>query len=103
VVAGSILNATAAPGRKAAIQLLRDRHSEIQRFNETWRTTFASWAEVERAERIAAPFTRKAVARTLFEDPFRSPLAEGWSWVREDPAGWRSTDLGLEVRFVARG
>ena len=50
-----------APGRKAALQFLRDRHSEIQRFNEIWRTAFASWAEVERAERIAAPFTRKAV------------------------------------------
>jgi regulation of enolase protein 1 (concanavalin A-like superfamily) len=33
-----------------------------------------------------------------FRDDFRGRLAEGWSWIREDPHGWRVTDNGLEVR-----
>jgi regulation of enolase protein 1 (concanavalin A-like superfamily) len=34
-----------------------------------------------------------------FEDTFKGKLGEGWSWVREDRAGWRVTDKGLEVRI----
>jgi regulation of enolase protein 1 (concanavalin A-like superfamily) len=33
-----------------------------------------------------------------FSDDFRGRLGEGWSWVREDPAAWRVTDGGLEIR-----
>lgn len=33
-----------------------------------------------------------------FDDAFRGALGTGWSWVREDAAGWRTTDAGLEIR-----
>ncbi len=33
-----------------------------------------------------------------FRDDFKNKLKPGWSWVREDPAAWRTTDNGLEVR-----
>lgn len=33
----------------------------------------------------------------LFQDDFKGRLGEGWSWVREDPKGWRATERGLEV------
>jgi len=33
-----------------------------------------------------------------FSDPFRKTLQPGWTWVREDPASWRMTDQGLEIR-----
>jgi regulation of enolase protein 1 (concanavalin A-like superfamily) len=34
----------------------------------------------------------------LFGDDFKGRLAEGWSWIREDRSGWRTTERGLEVR-----
>jgi regulation of enolase protein 1 (concanavalin A-like superfamily) len=34
----------------------------------------------------------------LFEDDFKGKLAPGWTWIREDPAAWRVTRDGLEVR-----
>lgn len=33
-----------------------------------------------------------------FRDNFTSSLQEGWSWVREDPEGWRLKDGGLEIQ-----
>lgn len=33
----------------------------------------------------------------LFQDNFKNGLAEGWSWLREDPAHWRTGAQGLEV------
>jgi regulation of enolase protein 1 (concanavalin A-like superfamily) len=39
-----------------------------------------------------------AAPEVLFEDAFRGKLAEGWSWIREDPAAWRVTAEGLEIR-----
>lgn len=39
-----------------------------------------------------------AAPELLFEDAFRGKLAEGWSWIREDPAAWRVTAEGLEIR-----
>jgi len=35
----------------------------------------------------------------LFRDDFKGRLGEGWSWLREDPKGWRVTERGLEVRL----
>lgn len=35
----------------------------------------------------------------VFSDDFRGKLAEGWRWVREDPAAWRVSDKGLEIRI----
>lgn len=36
--------------------------------------------------------------QTKFRDEFNGRLGEGWSWKRENPAGWRVTDQGLEIR-----
>jgi regulation of enolase protein 1 (concanavalin A-like superfamily) len=33
-----------------------------------------------------------------FHDPFRGSFDSGWSWIREDRAGWRMTETGLEIR-----
>lgn len=37
-------------------------------------------------------------AEELFRDDFKGRLQDGWSWVREDKAGWRVTEPGLEIR-----
>lgn len=37
-------------------------------------------------------------APVIFRDDFRSSLAEGWRWVREDPEGWRVKGGALEIR-----
>lgn len=39
-----------------------------------------------------------ADASQIFSDPFQQKLAHGWSWVREDPDGWRITKDALEIR-----
>lgn len=33
-----------------------------------------------------------------FRDTFKEKLADGWTWLREDPDAWRVGDAGLEVR-----
>jgi regulation of enolase protein 1 (concanavalin A-like superfamily) len=38
-----------------------------------------------------------AADSTLFEDPFKSTLSPGWTWVREDKADWRIKDGALQV------
>ena len=45
---------------------------------------------------LGAPALQEDV---LFKDDFKGKLGEGWTWVREDPAAWRVTDRGLEVRL----
>jgi regulation of enolase protein 1 (concanavalin A-like superfamily) len=50
-----------APGRTAAVQLLRERYPDIARFNTIWKTNIASWDELERAAKVVAPVTRKAL------------------------------------------
>jgi len=35
----------------------------------------------------------------LFRDTFKGKLADGWTWVREDPKRWRVGERGLEVRI----
>jgi len=35
----------------------------------------------------------------LFEDQFKNHLGKNWSWKREHPQAWRTTDQGLEVRI----
>ncbi len=49
------------PGRKAAIQLLRGRYSEVKQFNTVWKTAFSTWAELEQASKVTPPYTRKAI------------------------------------------
>jgi len=36
--------------------------------------------------------------RVVFQDSFDGKLAEGWTWLREDPKGWRLADKALEIR-----
>src|SRR5687768_5113023 len=36
-------------------------------------------------------------ASTLFQDSFTNKLDPEWSWIRENPKGWRITAAGLEV------
>jgi len=35
----------------------------------------------------------------LFEDRFEGRLADGWTWLRENPGAWRLRDGGLEIRI----
>src|SRR5260370_21646204 len=35
----------------------------------------------------------------LFQDDFKGKLGEGWVWLREHRAAWRTTERGLEVRI----
>jgi len=39
-----------------------------------------------------------AADEVVLVDDFKGKLAQGWSWLREDPNAWRVTDRGLEVR-----
>jgi regulation of enolase protein 1 (concanavalin A-like superfamily) len=36
--------------------------------------------------------------QVLFKDSFNGRLQDGWSWIRENPDGWRVTQRGLEIR-----
>ena len=38
-------------------------------------------------------------ARPVLADEFRDQLVDGWSWVREDPKGWRVKDGELQIRI----
>ena len=44
----------------------------------------------------------RAQEKLLFADPFKDKLSSGWSWVREDPKGWR-LDKGSLVIRTSRG
>ena len=48
---------------------------------------------------FALTLFRCAAAEVVSRDEFKGQLGEGWSWVREDRAGWRVTAAGLEVRL----
>ncbi len=47
----------------------------------------------------AALWAAAAREEVIFKDDFKGKLAEGWTWVREDPSGWRVTERGLEIRI----
>jgi len=47
---------------------------------------------------LLAGFGRAAEPQVVFEDRFDGKLAEGWSWLREDPKTWRIRDGALEIR-----
>ena len=40
-----------------------------------------------------------AAERVLFEDRFDGELADGWTWLRENPDAWRVRDAALEIRI----
>ena len=41
--------------------------------------------------------------KTLFAEPFAEKLADGWTWLREDPKGWRLDKGTLIVRTAVGG
>jgi regulation of enolase protein 1 (concanavalin A-like superfamily) len=49
---------------------------------------------------VAARFARadgEVADGVLFRDRFDGKLADGWTWIREEPKHWRVGDQGLEV------
>jgi hypothetical protein len=49
------------PGKKAAVDLMRERYGEVKKFNAVWNTTFASWDELAQTNSIHPPVVRKAI------------------------------------------
>ena len=43
---------------------------------------------------------RASEPQLVFADSLKGKLGEGWTWLREDPAAWRSTPKGLEIRVL---
>jgi hypothetical protein len=39
-----------------------------------------------------------AEPKVAFEDPLKGSLGPGWTWLRENPAAWRHSPRGLEIR-----
>jgi hypothetical protein len=37
-------------------------------------------------------------AQVVFEDSMKGRLGSGWHWLRENPASWRNSPQGLEIR-----
>lgn len=56
------------------------------------------WAAEPKAVPSQPPPAKPAESKILFEDTFEGKLAEGWSWLREDPNTWRIRDGALEIR-----
>ncbi|MGB2809574.1 MAG: family 16 glycoside hydrolase [Sedimentisphaerales bacterium] len=48
---------------------------------------------------VLTPIIKGQVSRepVIFEDSFEGKLAEGWTWLRENPKTWRISDGGLEI------
>ncbi len=49
------------PGKRAVVSLLRQRYTDVKKFNDVWNTTFNSWDEVLFATSIKQPVQRKSV------------------------------------------
>ncbi|MCS7303988.1 MAG: hypothetical protein NZ602_02625 [Thermoguttaceae bacterium] len=47
---------------------------------------------------LKSPEANPETPKLLFEETFEGKLAEGWSWLREDPTTWRIRDGALEIR-----
>lgn len=47
---------------------------------------------------LAACTALAAEPKVIFEDRFEGRLAEGWSFIRENPSAWRIRDGALEIR-----
>ena len=50
-----------APGRIAAVELLKQRHGEVARFNQVWKTRFNTWDELLNAGAVQPPLVRQEV------------------------------------------
>jgi len=51
------------PGKKAAVDLLRERYGDVTKFNAVWNTKFASWDNLANATSITPPVVRQAIYR----------------------------------------
>ena len=49
------------PGKKAAVDLMRERYGSVTNFNAVWKTTFESWDQLTQTNAIQAPVVRKAI------------------------------------------
>ena len=49
------------PGKKAAVDLMRERYGNITKFNVVWNTKFASWNGLLQTNSITPPVVRKAI------------------------------------------
>jgi hypothetical protein len=47
---------------------------------------------------VLCAWAMAAEPKVVFEDKFEGKLAEGWRWLREDPATWRLREGALEIR-----
>ena len=47
---------------------------------------------------FAAAAAWAAEPKVWFAEPFDNKLADGWSWLRENPAAWRIKEKGLEIK-----
>jgi len=48
---------------------------------------------------LACAQITRADSKIVFEDRFRGKMDQGWTWIRENRAAWRSDDQGLWVRI----
>lgn len=83
---------------------MRTRHVTIRRVARSNRVL--AWLPIASiALALAAGQIRPAAAaeRVVFEEPFRGKLQDGWSWVREDPQGWRLDNGSLSIRTSTGG
>jgi agarase len=51
------------PGKKAAVDLLRERYEDVTKFNAEWDTKFASWDDLANATSIAPPVLRQPLSK----------------------------------------
>jgi hypothetical protein len=49
------------PGKRAAVDLMRERYGSVTKFNVVWNMKFASWDELLHTNSITAPIMRKAI------------------------------------------
>jgi agarase len=63
----------AAPGRQAAVKLLRERYGDVQKFDAAWEKSYLSWESLESAGPIPAPkFAKRSYRRDEESEPANS-------------------------------
>lgn len=67
-----------AAGRKAAVEMFRERYKQIEKFNAVWKTPYASWDALSAGGAIKPPYVRNAVysqnAEVERESNLKDPL-----------------------------
>jgi agarase len=49
------------PGKKAAVDLMRERYGDVTKFDAVWNTKFASWDDLANATSVVPPVVREAI------------------------------------------